>query len=126
MLDDEWADLGRAVIEGIPDAVVFADREGAIRFWNAGAARIFGFSAEEAIGRSVLMLIPERLHGEEDDIIARIRRGESVPPFETIRRRKDGALLNISLTVSPLRNDAGRIIGASKIAHDITRRIAMR
>ena len=119
--DDADADARlAAIVDSSFDAIIGKDLNSVITNWNAAAERLFGYSAEEAIGRSVLMLIPERLHGEEDDIIARIRRGESVPPFETIRRRKDGRDIFVSLTISPIRSRAGQIIGASKIARDIS------
>ena len=81
---------------------------------------MFGYAAEEAVGQSVLMLIPDHLRDEEADIIGRVRNGEMVASYETIRRRKDGGMIFVSLTVSPIRNAAGEIIGASKIARDIT------
>jgi PAS domain S-box-containing protein len=120
-VDDADADARlAAIVDSSFDAIIGKDLNSVITNWNAAAERLFGYSAEEAIGRSVLMLIPERLHGEEDDIIARIRRGEGVPPFETIRRRKDGRDIFVSLTISPIRNRSGQIIGASKIARDVT------
>ncbi len=98
------------------------DLNGVIMSWNAGAQRLFGYTAEETIGRSVTMLIPEERHDEEPAILARIRRGERIDHYETVRRRKDGSLVNISLTVSALRNRYGKIIGASKIGRDISER----
>ncbi|MBN9068035.1 MAG: PAS domain S-box protein [Rhizobiales bacterium] len=119
--DDADADARlAAIVDSSFDAIIGKDLNSVITSWNGAAERLFGYSAEETIGRSVLMLIPERLHGEEDEIIAKIRRGESVPPFETIRRRKDGRDIFVSLTISPIRNRAGQIIGASKIARDIS------
>jgi PAS domain S-box-containing protein len=119
--DDADADARlAAIVDSSFDAIIGKDLNSVITNWNGAAERLFGYSAREVIGRSILMLIPERLHGEEDDIIARIRRGESIPPFETIRRRKDGHDIFVSLTISPIRNRAGQIIGASKIARDIT------
>src|SRR3546814_12966636 len=90
--------------------------------WNAGAERLFGFTEDEAIGRPVTILLPEERLDEEPEILRRIRRGERVEHFETVRRRKDGSLIDISLTVSPVKDGDGRIIGASKIARDITER----
>ena len=87
-----------------------------------GAERIFGYTAAEAIGQNVLMLIPTERHFEESNILGRLRVGERVQHFETVRRRKDGTLLDISLTISPVKDGRGTIIGASKIAHDITER----
>jgi PAS domain S-box-containing protein len=109
-----------AIVDSSYDAIVGKDLNSVITNWNQAAERMFGYSAEEAIGRSVLMLIPEHLQGEETDIIARIRRGERIPSFETIRRRKDGSLITVSLTISPIRTQEGEIIGASKIARDIS------
>ena len=88
--------------------------------WNRGAELLFGYTAEEAVGKSVTILIPADRHDEEPKILERLRRGESVDHFETIRQRKDGSLIDISLTVSPIKNEKGEIIAASKIARDIT------
>ena len=119
--DDADADARlAAIVDSSFDAIISKDLHSVITTWNAAAERLFGYTAAEAIGRSILMLIPERLRGEEDDIIARIKSGHSVPPFETIRRRKDGKEIFVSLTISPIRNRAGQIVGASKIARDIT------
>jgi len=109
-----------AIVDSSFDAIISKDLHSVITTWNAAAERLFGYTAAEAIGQSILMLIPERLRGEEDDIIARIKRGESVPPFETTRRRKDGRDISVSLTISPIRSRAGQIVGASKIARDVT------
>ena len=117
-------DLGHfaKIIESSDDAIVSKDLSGTIRSWNPGAERLFGYSAEEAVGRSIRMIIPDDRQAEEDDVLARIGRGESVSHFETVRRRKDGTCVPISLTVSPVRDAAGNVIGASKIARDITER----
>ena len=109
-----------AIVDSSYDAIVGKDLNSIITDWNQGAERMFGYSAEEAIGQSILLLIPEHLQGEEAEIIARIRKGERIPSFETTRRRKDGSLIAVSLTISPIRTPAGEIIGASKIARDIT------
>ena len=111
------------VVESSDDAIVSKDLDGIVTSWNRAAERMFGYSAAEAIGRSIRMIIPADRNHEEDAVLARIRSGDSVDHYETIRRRKDGTLLAVSLTVSPIRNDAGEIIGASKIARDITERI---
>jgi PAS domain S-box-containing protein len=111
-----------AIVESSDDAIASKDLNGIITSWNKAAERIFGYLAEEVIGQSIKILIPPDLHKEEDTILERIRRGQRIDHYETIRRRKDGGLIEISLTVSPLRNDAGRIVGASKIARDITER----
>ena len=111
-----------AVVESSDDAILTKDLNGVITSWNAGAQRLFGYTAEETIGRSVTMLIPEERHDEEPTILARIRRGERIDHYETVRRRKDGSFVDISLTVSALRNRDGKIIGASKIGRDISER----
>jgi PAS domain S-box-containing protein len=109
-----------AVIDSSYDAIVSKDLNSVIQTWNAAAERLFGYTAAEMIGESVLKLIPDHLQGEETHIIARIRRGERVASYETVRRRKDGQLIAVSLTISPIRNADGKIVGASKIARDIT------
>ncbi len=109
-----------AIVSSSDDAIIGKDLNGVIQSWNRGAEKIFGYTAEEAIGRSITMIIPEDRQHEETEVLSRIRAGFSVEPFETVRRRKNGELLNISLTVSPIRDGSGRIIGASKIARDVT------
>ncbi|TJX06911.1 MAG: PAS domain S-box protein [Mesorhizobium sp.] len=109
-----------AIVDSSFDAIVSKDLNTIIKSWNHGAERLFGYTAEEAIGRSVTMLIPADHQDEEPRILERIRRGERVETYETIRQRKDGSLVPVSLTVSPVRNATGHIIGASKIARDIT------
>ena len=110
-----------AVVEYSDDAIITKTLEGVISSWNPGAERIFGYTAEEAVGKPVTILIPEEHLNEEPGILERLRRGERIDHYETIRRRKDGTLFNVSLTVSPIKNSEGRIVGASKIARDITR-----
>ena len=112
-----------AIVESSDDAIIGKDLDGVITSWNKGAERIFGYCAEEAIGQSIYMLIPAERRHEEPDILARLRRGERIEHYETVRRRKDGSLIHISLTVSPVRNRFGVIVGASKIARNITERI---
>ncbi len=114
-----------AIVESSDDAIVSKDLNSIITSWNEGAQRLFGYTAEEAIGRSITMLIPPDRHDEEPEILARIRRGDRVEHYETIRRRKDGTLRDISLTISPLVDSQGVIVGASKIARDITERRAL-
>ncbi|HJR08549.1 MAG TPA: PAS domain S-box protein [Pyrinomonadaceae bacterium] len=111
-----------AIIESADDAIISKTLEGIITSWNKGAEHIFGYTAEEAIGQPVLMLIPEDHKDEEPAILARLRKGDRIEHYETIRMRKDGTLVDISLTVSPIRKPDGTIIGASKIARDITER----
>jgi PAS domain S-box-containing protein len=110
------------VIESSDDAIVSKDLNGIIRSWNRAAERMFGYSADEAVGRSIRVIIPADRQDEEDRVLERIRAGDAVTHFETIRRRKDGTLIPISLTVSPIRDDTGQVIGASKIARDISER----
>ncbi len=111
-----------AIVESSDDAIVSKSLDGVVTSWNAAAERIFGYQAEEMIGQSILLLLPEDRHDEERLILERLRRGEHMDHFETVRRTKDGRLLDVSLTVSPLRDAHGMIIGASKIARDITER----
>jgi PAS domain S-box-containing protein len=111
-----------AIIESADDAIVTKTLEGKITSWNRGAERMFGYTAEEAIGQSVTMLIPDDHIDEEPAIIAKLRAGERIEHYETVRIRKDGTLLDISLTVSPIRDANNKIIGASKIARDISQR----
>ena len=111
-----------AVVESSDDAIVTKTLDSIIMSWNPAAERMFGYTAAEAIGRSIRMLIPDHLQDEEDLVLSKIRAGEKVDHYETTRRRKDGTDLSISLTVSPIRNEAGQIVGASKIARDVTER----
>lgn len=120
--DDTAAYRLAAIVESSHDAIISKNLDGIIETWNSGATRIFGYGPEEIIGKSVLTLIPEEQHHEEPVILDRIRRGERIEHFETVRRRKDGSLFPVSLTVSPIRDADGTIIGASKIARDITER----
>jgi PAS domain S-box-containing protein len=109
-----------AVIDSSEDAVIAKDLNGKIGAWNRGAEKVFGYSASEAMGKSMLMLLPPERVNEESDILERIRRGESVEHFETTRVRKDGTIISISATISPIKDSGGTIVGASKIARDIT------
>jgi PAS domain S-box-containing protein len=109
-----------AIIDSADDAIIAKDLDGIIQSCNAAAERLFGYTSEELIGRPVRILIPPERQSEEDEILARLRRGERIEHFETVRMTKDGRRLDISLTVSPVRDQSGRIIGASKIARDIT------
>ena len=115
-----------AIVASSDDAIVSKDLNSIILTWNAGAEDIFGYTSDEAIGRHIGMIIPDGRQAEEDMVMGRIRAGESVRHFETVRRRKDGRLLDISLTVSPIRTAAGEIVGASKIARDITQEKTLR
>lgn len=109
-----------AIIDSSFDAIVAKDLNSIITDWNPAAERMFGYSAEEAIGKPITMLIPPELQDEEANIIRRVRANERVDSFETVRLRKDGTRIHVSLTVSPIRDAEGRVIGASKIARDIT------
>ncbi|HKO13570.1 MAG TPA: ATP-binding protein [Acidobacteriaceae bacterium] len=109
-----------AIVESSDDAIIGKTLDSVIRSWNEGATRMFGYEAHEAIGQPVYLLMPPELYHEEPGIIARLSRGERVDHFETVRLRKDGARLDVSLSVSPIRNRAGRIIGAAKVVRDIT------
>jgi PAS domain S-box-containing protein len=111
-----------AIVESSDDAIVSKDLNGIIATWNAGAERIFGYRSEEVVGKPITILIPTDRRQEEDEILEQIRHGRRVEHYETVRIRKDGSTADISLTVSPVRNSAGKIIGASKIARDITER----
>jgi PAS domain S-box-containing protein len=107
-------------VDSSDDAVVSKDLNGVVTSWNKGAQRIFGYTAEEMIGQSIVRLMPPDRVNEEPVILARLRRGERVEHFETVRVRKDGRLIDVSLTISPVRDDSGQIVGASKIARDIS------
>lgn len=109
-----------AIVDSSFDAIISKDLNSVIQSWNQAAERMFGYTAEEAIGQSVLMLIPDHLKSEETEIISKIRSGDRVASYETTRKRKDGALISVSLTISPIKNGDGEIIGASKIARDIS------
>ena len=114
-----------AIIESSDDAIISKTLDGVIMTWNRGAEKIFGHTAREAVGQPMLMLFPPERVKEEADILARITRGESVDHFETTRVRKDGKRIDVSVTISPIRDSQGRIIGASKIARDISDRRAL-
>lgn len=109
-----------SIVESSDDAIISKNLDGVITSWNKGAERVFGYTAEEAIGQPITLLIPENRRNEEVDILSRIRRGERIDHFETVRQRKHGSFIDISLTVSPVKNAEGKIVGASKIARDIT------
>jgi PAS domain S-box-containing protein len=108
------------VVESSDDAIVSKNLDGIISSWNRAAERMFGYTAAEAVGKSIRMIVPADRQSEEDDVLAKIRRGESVEHYATVRQRKDGSTLSISLSVSPIRDESGQVVGASKIARDIT------
>jgi PAS domain S-box-containing protein len=109
-----------AIVDSSDDAIVSKNVDGTITSWNKSAERLFGYAAEEAIGRNISLIIPDDRRAEEQEILRKIRNGERVEHFETVRVRKDGTLREFSLTISPVRNATGEVIGASKIARDIT------
>jgi len=119
---DEERERLAAIIDSSDDAIVDKTLEGIITSWNRGAEQMFGYNAAEAIGQHITLIIPPELHAEEDDVLAHLRRGEKIDHYETVRQAKDGRKLNISLSASPIRDGRGRIIGASKVARDITAR----
>ena len=120
MDDEEQRNRFAAIVASSDDAIISKTLDGIIETWNEGATSIFGYSSEEVIGKPITILIPPDRLNEEPAILARLRAGERVDHFETIRVRKDGSVVNISLTISPVRNSSGKIVGASKIARDIT------
>lgn len=109
-----------SIVASSDDAIVSKNLDGIVTSWNNGAERMFGYTPEEAIGQHITLIIPKARHSEEEDILARLRRGERIDHFQTVRRRKDGTLLDVSVTISPVRDSSGRVIGASKVARDIT------
>ncbi|WFU35939.1 PAS domain S-box protein [Bradyrhizobium brasilense] len=117
---EEQLNLLAAIVHSSDDIIVSKNLDGIISSWNEGAERDFGYTAAEAIGQPITIVIPENRHAEEREILSKIRRGERIEHFETIRQRKDGTQIVVSLTVSPVKNRDGVIIGASKIARDIT------
>lgn len=117
---DNLTEYLAAIVESSEDAIITKNLRSTIQTWNRSAERLFGYTAEEAIGQSIMMLIPRDRQDEEVNIIARLRRGERIQHFETVRRRKDNTLVPISLTISPVRDALGVVIGASKIARDIS------
>lgn len=119
---DEAQALFAAVVESSDDAIVTKRLDGIVTSWNAGAERLFGYGSDEMIGRSITTIIPPERLGEEQEMLARLGRGERVAPFDTIRLTKEGRRIDISLSISPLRDRHGRIIGASKLARDVTER----
>jgi PAS domain S-box-containing protein len=119
---DKAIGLLASIVDSSDDAIVSKTLEGVITSWNAGAEQLFGYTAKEAIGKSIWMIIPDDRRDEETRILARLSQGERIHHFDTIRLRKDGSKIEISLTVSPIRDEAGKIVGASKIARDITGR----
>jgi PAS domain S-box-containing protein len=124
--DDEVRARLAAIVESSQDAIISKTLDGVIRTWNVGAERLFGYRAEEAIGLPITLIVPPERLDEEQEILARLSRGERIEHFETVRMAKDGRRIDISLTVSPIRDAEGRIIGASKVARDVTEDLAQR
>ena len=120
---EQNASLLASIVESSEDAIVSKNLDGIIMSWNRGAERLFGYAAAEAVGQSIAIIIPPDRLEEEPRILERLRRGERVEHFETIRMRKDGSHLNVSLTISPVKAADGRIVGASKVARDVTERV---
>src|SRR6202030_1222441 len=121
-LAEQATGLLAAVVESSHDAIVSKNLNGVITSWNKGAERLFGYAAEEAVGQNITMIIPPERRQEERTIVEQLARGERVDYFETVRMRKDGSLLDVSLTISPMKDASGRVVGASKLARDITER----
>jgi PAS domain S-box-containing protein len=114
-----------AIVESSDDAIISKSLDGTITSWNSGATRLFGYGADEAIGRPITTIIPPELHHEERSILERLARGERIDHFETVRVTKDGRHIDVSLTISPVRDHAGRVVGASKVARDVSERRRM-
>lgn len=124
ILDDPRLLLA-AIIDSSEDAIISKDLTGIVTSWNKAAHRMYGFTAEEMVGESILRVIPEELHGEEDEILRKLRAGQRLEHFETSRVTKSGQRIEVSLTISPIKDSSGRVIGSSKIARDITARKQM-
>lgn len=122
---DRAGSLLAAIVDSSDDAIISKTLEGVITSWNKSAERLLGYTQEEAVGQHIMLIIPEDRRDEETNILERLRRGEHIDHFETLRRRKDGRLLALSVTISPVKDAAGRIVGASKVARDITERKAI-
>src|SRR5919201_4850727 len=112
-----------AIVDSSDDAIVGKTLDGIITSWNRGAEHVFGYPAAEAIGQHIFLIVPEDRREEEEQVLARLRRGEKIDHFQTIRQTKDGRRITISLTVSPIRDAHGVIVGASKVARDITEQL---
>ena len=120
LAEQRLSSLLASIVETSDDAIVSKNLDGVITSWNRGAERVFGYSVEEVVSQSITIVIPEDRQSEEREILTRVGRGERIDHYETVRRRKDGSLIVVSLTVSPVKNAEGKIVGASKIARDIT------
>ncbi|MGA7209164.1 MAG: PAS domain S-box protein [Pseudolabrys sp.] len=120
LAEQQLRSLLASIVETSDDAIVSKNLDGVITSWNRGAERVFGYSAGEVVGQPITMVIPEDRQSEEREVLTRIGRGERIDHYETVRQRKDGSLIVVSLSVSPVKNAEGKIVGASKIARDIT------
>src|SRR2546430_6607943 len=118
----ELGALLAAIVDSSDDAIVSKTLVGIITSWNRAAVKLFGYTAAEAIGQPIFLIVPPDRIAEEHDVLTRLRRGEKIDHFETVRRTKDGRDVHVSLTVSPVRNARGEIVGASKVARDIGER----
>jgi PAS domain S-box-containing protein len=119
---EETLALFRAIVNSSRDAIVATTLDGTMTIWNASAERLYGYTAEEAIGQSRWLLVPSDRRDETAALLAKIKQGESVETFDTVRRRKDGSLVDVSLTLSPIKDASGQTIGVSGIVRDITER----
>ena len=119
---NQASSLLAAIVDSSDDVIISKTLDGIITSWNKTAERVFGYSAREAIGSHITLIIPKDRLAEEDTIIARVKRGERLEHFDTLRQRKDGTLIDLSLTISPIKDSSGRVVGASKVARDITDR----
>jgi PAS domain S-box-containing protein len=124
-LTDDPRLLLAAIIDSSEDAIISKDLNGIITSWNKAANRMYGYTAEEIVGRSILVLVPDELHSEEDEILSKLRAGERLEHYETTRIAKSGQRLEVSLTISPIKDSTGRVIGSSKVARDISARKQM-
>ncbi|HJY06633.1 MAG TPA: PAS domain S-box protein, partial [Bryobacteraceae bacterium] len=124
-IDDAGNARLAAIVESSDDAIIAKDLNGLVQTWNRGAERIYGYSAAEMIGKTVQILLPPNRRGEESSIRRAIQAGESIHHFATPRVRKDGSTISVSLTISPIRNQQGQIIGASHVARDVTDRVKL-
>ncbi len=123
--DDEVRNRLAAIVDSSDDAIISKDLNGIVTSWNSGATHLFGYRPDEIVGRSILTIIPPDLQAEEPIILAKLRSGQKIDHYETVRLRKDGTRVHVSLTISPVRDSTGRIVGASKIARDIGERLRM-
>jgi PAS domain S-box-containing protein len=120
--NDQASSLLAAIVDSSDDVIISKTLDGIITSWNKSAERVFGYAAKEAVGSHITLIIPKDRFEEENEILARVRRGERIDHFDTVRQRKDGSLIDISLTISPVKDSAGRIVGASKVAREVTER----